>query len=166
MRLLSSQRDRWHRGLADVIWRYRHVFFNRRYGPMGLLVYPYFFFVELLSPVLELVGLVTLVIGLAVGAINGPFAALFFAAAYGYGMLLTMLSLLMEEIFYHRYHSLQDRVWLITWTILENFGLPAAYGPLAATGSSQDSLEADGDGAPRSGGVLPSPADAENSASP
>ena len=122
LRLLSSQRDRWHRGLADVIWRYRHVFFNRRYGAMGLLVYPYFFFVELMSPVLELVGVVTLVIGLAGGAINGPFAALFFAAAYGYGLLLTMLSLLLEEIFYHRYNSWQDRIWLITWTILENFG--------------------------------------------
>ena len=122
LRLLSSQRDRWHRGLADVIWRYRHVFFNRRYGAMGLVVYPYFFFVELLAPVLEVVGVITLIIGLSVGAINGHFAALFFAAAYGYGLLLTMLTLLLEEIFYHRYPSWQDRIWLITWTLLENFG--------------------------------------------
>ena len=122
LRLLSSQRDRWHRGLADVIWRYRHVFFNRRYGAMGLFVYPYFFFVELLAPVLEAVGVIVLIVGLAVGAVNGTFAALFFAAAYGYGLLLTMLTLLLEEIFYHRYQSWQDRVWLITWTILENFG--------------------------------------------
>ena len=122
LRGLSSQRDRWHRGLADVIWRYRHVSFNRRYGAMGLVVYPYFFFVELLAPVLEAVGLIILVVGLAVGAVNGPFAALFFAAAYGYGLLLTMLSLLLEEIFYRRYQSWQDRMWLITWTILENFG--------------------------------------------
>ena len=122
LRLLSSQRDRWHRGLADVIWRYRHVFFNRRYGAMGLFVYPYFFFVELLSPVLEAVGVITLLVGLAVGAVNGNFAALFFAAAYGYGLLLTMLTLLLEEVFYHRYQKWQDRVWLITWTILENFG--------------------------------------------
>ena len=53
---------------------------------------------------------------------NGNFAALFFAAAYGYGLLLTMLTLLLEEVFYHRYQKWQDRVWLITWTILENFG--------------------------------------------
>ena len=34
-RMLGNQRDRWHRGLADVIWRYRRVFFNpplRHYG--------------------------------------------------------------------------------------------------------------------------------------
>ena len=37
-------------------------------------------------------------------------------------MLLTMLTLLLDEIFYHRYRSWQDRMWLITWTILENFG--------------------------------------------
>ena len=92
------------------------------FSPPVLVVYPYFFFVELLAPVLEAVGLIILVVGLAVGAVNGPFAALFFAAAYGYGLLLTMLSLLLEEIFYRRYQSWQDRMWLITWTILENFG--------------------------------------------
>ncbi len=43
-RMLGNQRDRWHRGLAHVIWRYRRVFFNPRYGAMGMVVYHYFFF--------------------------------------------------------------------------------------------------------------------------
>ena len=71
---------------------------------------------------MEAVGVIVLIVGLAVGAVNGTFAALFFAAAYGYGLLLLMLTLLLEEIFYHRYQSWQDRMWLITWTVLENFG--------------------------------------------
>ena len=157
LRLLSRQRDRWHRGLADVIWRYRHLFFNRRYGALGMFVYPYFFFVELLAPVLEAVAVVALVVGLAVGAINGPFAALFFAAAYGYGLLLTMLTLFLEEIFYRRYHCWQDRVWLITWTILENFGYRQLTVPLAAAGSSQIHKRSKGLGHYGASGFYPLP---------
>ena len=35
LRVLGRQRDRWHRGLCDVLWRHRKVLFNRRYGSMG-----------------------------------------------------------------------------------------------------------------------------------
>ena len=121
-RMLGNQRDRWHRGLADVIWRYRRVFFNPRYGIMGMVVYPYFFFAELLAPVLEAVGLLTLIAGFALGAINRDFAMLFFLAAYGYGLLLSILTLLLEDIFYHRYNGLTDRLLLLLWALLENCG--------------------------------------------
>lgn len=121
-RVLGNQRDRWHRGLADVIWRYRRVFFNPRYGAMGMVVYPYFFFAELLAPVLEAIGLLTLIAGFALGAINRDFAMLFFLAAYGYGLLLSVLTLLLEDLFYHRYNGLMDRLLLLMWALLENCG--------------------------------------------
>ena len=38
LRVLGRQRDRWHRGLADVLWRHRGCAFNPRYGAMGLVV--------------------------------------------------------------------------------------------------------------------------------
>ena len=44
MRVLAAQRDRWHRGLAEVLWRHRGLFCNPRYGALGMVVYPYFFF--------------------------------------------------------------------------------------------------------------------------
>jgi cellulose synthase/poly-beta-1,6-N-acetylglucosamine synthase-like glycosyltransferase len=40
LRILGRQRDRWHRGLADVIERHRGVILNPRYGAMGLVVAP------------------------------------------------------------------------------------------------------------------------------
>src|SRR5690349_21495968 len=64
-KVLGRQRDRWHRGLADVLWRHRKVLFNRRYGAMGWVAYPYFVFVELLAPIIEAIGLVGGIIGLA-----------------------------------------------------------------------------------------------------
>src|SRR5580765_5366333 len=57
-KVLGRQRDRWHRGLADVLWRHRRMMFNPRYGTLGLVGFPYFFFVELLGPVVEAFGVV------------------------------------------------------------------------------------------------------------
>ena len=64
-------------------------------GALGLVAYPYFFFVELLAPVVEVVGLVGLIAGLTVGALNAPFAGLFFRVAYGYGLVLSAFTLVL-----------------------------------------------------------------------
>jgi cellulose synthase/poly-beta-1,6-N-acetylglucosamine synthase-like glycosyltransferase len=121
-RVLGRQRDRWHRGLADVLWRHRTVLFNRKYGAMGWVAYPYFTFVELLAPIIEAMGLVGGIVGLARGVIDIQFALLYFLLAYGYGMLLSMATLLLEELTFQRYTRLRDRALLICWALLENLG--------------------------------------------
>jgi hypothetical protein len=89
---------------------------------MGWVAFPYFVFVELLAPIVEAVGLVGGVVGLLLGAIDVPFAVLYFLLAYGYGMLLSILTLLMEELTFQRYRRLRDRAWLVGWAMLENLG--------------------------------------------
>jgi cellulose synthase/poly-beta-1,6-N-acetylglucosamine synthase-like glycosyltransferase len=119
---LGSQRDRWHRGLADTLWRHRQVFMNPRYGAMGMAVFPHFVIVELLAPVVELLGLCGLALGLALGAFDKVFALMFFLFAYGLGALLTMISLALDELGVRRYTRMRDRALLIFWTLVENFG--------------------------------------------
>jgi cellulose synthase/poly-beta-1,6-N-acetylglucosamine synthase-like glycosyltransferase len=121
-RVLGRQRDRWHRGLADVLWRHRGVMFNPRYGTMGMVVFPYFVIVELMAPVVEFIGLLGLLLGLAIGAINLPFAILFFLVAYGLGAVLTLMTLVMEEASFQRYDSFADRALLVLWALVENVG--------------------------------------------
>ena len=121
-RTLRRQRDRWHRGLADALWRHRRTFLNPRYGAMGMFVYPYFLFVELLAPVVELIGWIGLVIGIALGVLNYEFAILFFLVAYGLGAVLTLVTLLLEEISFARYTRMRDRARLVGWALLENLG--------------------------------------------
>jgi cellulose synthase/poly-beta-1,6-N-acetylglucosamine synthase-like glycosyltransferase len=122
LRVLARQRDRWHRGLTDVIERHRRIVFNPRYGAMGLVVAPYFLLVELLAPVVELVGLAALVLGLAIGALNVPFAVMFLIVAYGLGLLLTALTIALEEWTYGGYGGLRDRLMLLFWGMLESLG--------------------------------------------
>jgi cellulose synthase/poly-beta-1,6-N-acetylglucosamine synthase-like glycosyltransferase len=122
MRVLGRQRDRWHRGLADVIMRHRRLIFNPSYGALGLVILPYFVFVELIAPIVEVIGILGLVVGLVVGAVNAPFAILFFLVAYGYGVLLTLATLLLDQLSFHRYIPHRDRLLLLWYAVIENFG--------------------------------------------
>lgn len=122
MRVLGRQRDRWHRGLADVLWRYRDVVGRPRYGALGMVVLPYFVVVELLGPVVEASGLLGLVAAIALGAVDWTFAALFFLVAYGLGLVLNALTMLLEERGARRYERFDDRLMMIPWLLLESFG--------------------------------------------
>jgi cellulose synthase/poly-beta-1,6-N-acetylglucosamine synthase-like glycosyltransferase len=122
LRVLGRQRDRWHRGLADVLWRHRRMLLNPRYGVTGLVVFPYYAFVELLAPVIEAVGLVTLAFGVIFGIIDWNFAALFYLTAYGLGTALTAFTLILEDLSFHRYETFRDRALLFWWALLENLG--------------------------------------------
>ena len=122
LRVLGRQRDRWHRGLSDVLWRHRRLLFNPRYRAMGLVGYPYFVLMELLAPIVEAIGLVGSIAGLLLGALDMPFAVLFFLCAYGYGLVLTACALLLEEVSLHHYEGMRDRLWLLLWALLENLG--------------------------------------------
>jgi len=122
LRGLGRQRERWHRGLAQVMWRHRRLCFNPRYGALGLVVYPFFLLVELLAPVVEAVGLLGLFAGLVLGVVNTSFALLFFLVAYGYSLVLTLLTLVLEEVNFHRYEGIGDRLILLVWALLEPLG--------------------------------------------
>jgi cellulose synthase/poly-beta-1,6-N-acetylglucosamine synthase-like glycosyltransferase len=119
---LASQRDRWYRGLAEVLWRHRRLFFNPRYGALGMVVYPYFLCIELLAPIVEALGFVALTVGLAAQAVDQHFAILLFLAAYGYGLILSVITLLFEEVCFRRYNRMRDRCLLLAWALLENLG--------------------------------------------
>ncbi|MDA8280920.1 MAG: glycosyltransferase family 2 protein [Actinomycetota bacterium] len=122
LRVLGRQRDRWQRGLVDVLWRHQRLAFNPRYGAVGLVVIPYFVLVELLGPVIEGLGVAGLVVGLALQAVDLRFALLFVLAVYGWGLLFAIGALLLDELTSRRYESLADRVLLVCWALIEPFG--------------------------------------------
>ncbi len=122
LRVLGAQRDRWHRGLADALWRHRTMIGNPRYGVLGTFVAPVFVLLELLAPVIELFGLVAVVVALAFGAVDLQFAGLLLVAAYGWGLLLSLLAIALEEFSFERVGGPVDRLLLIGWAMLEPFG--------------------------------------------
>jgi hypothetical protein len=64
----------------------------------------------------------TLVVALALGAVDWPFAVCFALVAYGYGLLLSMTALLLEELAPSRHETLPDRVRTLGRALLEPLG--------------------------------------------
>ena len=102
-RELGRQRERWQRGFTDVLWRHRSLLMNPRFGVLGMVVFPAFLLFEWLAPVVEIVGLALVVVGVILGQLSGLFAILFFSLACGFGILLSMLALMLEELSFRRY---------------------------------------------------------------
>jgi hypothetical protein len=101
---------------------YRSSIFNPRDRALGLVVYPYFLLVELLAPVVEAVGLIGLTLGLLLGAVDTQFAIAFFLFAYAFGMLLSLLAVLLDTSTSHPPPTKLDLLRLTLWSVLEPLG--------------------------------------------
>jgi cellulose synthase/poly-beta-1,6-N-acetylglucosamine synthase-like glycosyltransferase len=122
LRLLGRQRDRWHRGLADVLWRHRRVIGRPAYGTLGLVAGPYFLAAELLAPVVELVGWLAVGGAVGLGTLDPTFALLFALIAYGWGILLSVVALVLEDYGPTRYPQPRDKALLTLWALCEHLG--------------------------------------------
>lgn len=122
IRILGNQRDRWQRGLADTLWRHRRMAFNPRYGPIGLVVMPFFIFFELFGPVIELFGYLYFLLMLIGGFIEPVFTTLFLILAVLIGFLLSLGAILLEELSLSFFRERGDLFRLVTTALVENLG--------------------------------------------
>ena len=90
LRDLGKQRKRWHLGLFQCLWSHRRILANPSFGLVGVVSYVYFTLYELLSPFIELFGIVTIALSVAMDMLNLPFMLVFFAAYALYGMVLSL----------------------------------------------------------------------------
>jgi cellulose synthase/poly-beta-1,6-N-acetylglucosamine synthase-like glycosyltransferase len=121
-RILGNQRNRWQRGTMQVLTIHAQMIGSARYGAVGLFALPYFAIFEAASPVLEAAGYVINGIALATGLMDIVFAQLFFLVAIAFGSLISVLSVLLEEVAFRRYPRTRDLVALVVLGVLENFG--------------------------------------------
>lgn len=87
---LSKQRRRWHIGLFQSMWKHRTMMANTKFGLTSFISYFYFLIYELLSPFIELIGVLTTVLAFLVDLINLPFMLLFFGIYALFGSVMSM----------------------------------------------------------------------------
>jgi cellulose synthase/poly-beta-1,6-N-acetylglucosamine synthase-like glycosyltransferase len=121
-RILQSQRDRWQRGLADTMVRHQRMLLNPNYGRVGMIAYPFFYFLETFGPILELLGYVLFGVALALGAVSGTFAFAFFLVAFVLGGALSLTAVVLEELSFRRYERTGDLLQLLSLPLVETFG--------------------------------------------
>lgn len=112
---LCKQRRRWHIGLFQSMMRHRRMLANPKYGLVGMVSYLYFLIYELLSPYIELFGVLTIGIAFAVDLINVPFMILFFAIYVAYSAILSLTA------FFARIHTIDMK--LMFTDVLKAIGL-------------------------------------------
>lgn len=121
-RVWVRQRNRWQRGLADTLFQHLDMLFNPRYKMIGMFAMPYFMFFELLSPIVESMGYIIVPLGFALGLLDPVSFVLFMTAMVFLGLILSIGSLILEEMAFHRYPNTRDILILFMISILENFG--------------------------------------------
>ena len=90
LRDLIRQRRRWHIGLLECMGKYHSLLGNVHFGATGLFSYTYYLIYELLSPIIEIFGLLTIGIAFAANFINVPFMILFFALHAVFGAIMSL----------------------------------------------------------------------------
>lgn len=118
---LLKQRNRWHRGLIDILTYHKDMMLRIKYRGVGMFAFPYFLLFEMFGPLLEIQGYVFLILGFALGILPIEFFLAFFIATIGLGMVVSLTSVLMLEK--DQIHFNKRDTWrLVFYAIVENFG--------------------------------------------
>jgi cellulose synthase/poly-beta-1,6-N-acetylglucosamine synthase-like glycosyltransferase len=122
LRVLGRQRERWQRGLLQSLSAHRTMLFNRKYGRIGMLAYPYFWFMEGFGPVVEFLGYVAFALALLFGWGSPEFVIAFLLLAVFSGIALSLAAVGLEELSFRRYRRSRDFAQLLLLSVFENFG--------------------------------------------
>jgi cellulose synthase/poly-beta-1,6-N-acetylglucosamine synthase-like glycosyltransferase len=147
--VLRRQRRRWHRGLTEILTRHRAMVLRPRYGVVGLVSLPWFVAFELLAPFVEIFGVAFLAVALVLTAsdglgltdlqlVNQDVVWLLLVTALLYAVVVTLASLVLEELSFRRYTGLRDLLVQVWAAVEENLG----YRQLNAWWRMSGSLEA------------------------
>lgn len=120
--ILRSQRVRWQRGLCESLWLNRELLCSRRGGWAGWVAFPFALLYDCLSPIVEAFGWVYFLGGLIAGVVGWDFALAFLLVNIAFGTLLSVSSLLLDEISHHTYPRLRQIVLLLGAATIENLG--------------------------------------------
>jgi cellulose synthase/poly-beta-1,6-N-acetylglucosamine synthase-like glycosyltransferase len=120
--VLESQRTRWQRGLSESITMNIGLLCHPRGGAPGWLALPYFIVFEWLGPLIEFAGYLFMIAGYLLGIVSTAAFLVFLLLAIGFGILLSVAGLLLEEMSFHLYPRARQFAMLLFAVLVENFG--------------------------------------------
>lgn len=126
LKILGRQRNRWTRGTIDTIFLHRKIFFNPKYGFMGMVSHPYWVFFEWLAPVIEVLGILYFITIALLGEPNWPYFMVMICFVYFFAITFSIYAILFDHLVYHRYKKRKMIIKLILTAWIE----PILYHPL------------------------------------
>lgn len=121
-RALSSQRARWQNGALECFMRHRRMILNPGYGRVGVVVFGQMLLIDVLGPLIEVAGYITIPIFWLLGVLNTDSLLVLTALAFAVGTFNSIGSLILAEMELRPYPRKRDLMLLGVTAILENFG--------------------------------------------
>lgn len=120
--VLGRQRARWQRGALECFAKHKDMCFNPRYGRIGFVGFGHILLVDVLGPVVEVLGyaLVPLLYALKLLAVEWLLA--FLAATFTFGIFISALTLILEEVQLRRFPRARELAILAVIAVVENLG--------------------------------------------
>ena len=126
LNILINQRDRWARGNLETLYTHKDMFFNSKFGRLGLISYPYWFFYEWLAPLLEFFGFFTIILFYYLGILNWDFFIAITCTVYTFSIMFSFYAILTDVYSYNQYTKTKDILILMFCAIIE----PITFHPI------------------------------------
>ncbi|HOD93082.1 MAG TPA: glycosyltransferase [Clostridia bacterium] len=122
MRDLRKQRRRWHLGLFQSLSKHKQMLFSRKFGAVSFISYMYFLIFELLSPYIEIFGILSVIAMFLLGMVTTKVALTYMVISLLFGAVIT-LSAFFSRIHTQNIRLTKEDVWKAIWAcIYENVG--------------------------------------------
>jgi cellulose synthase/poly-beta-1,6-N-acetylglucosamine synthase-like glycosyltransferase len=122
LKMLGNQRARWQRGSLETFAKHRDMLLNPRYGRIGFLGMGQVFVVDVLGPLVEVIGYVLVPLFWLLGLIAFDHVLAFVAVIFSLGVFVSVGSLVLEEVHLRRLPRARDLAILTLVAVVENFG--------------------------------------------
>ncbi|MCB1884271.1 MAG: glycosyltransferase [Geminicoccaceae bacterium] len=119
---LARQRIRWQRGAIESFVWHRKMLMRPRYGVVGTLGLGHILLADIVAPLVELLSYLLLPLFWMAGLIYWEFFAAWLALTFGFGVFISVGSLVLEELELKRVPRAADLLLLAIAAIVENFG--------------------------------------------
>lgn len=120
--VLRSQRVRWQIGLAESLIMNMSLLFNKKGGVVSWVAFPFFLIFECFGPILEVTGFIIVSYAFFLGLVPNDFFVIFLLLAVGLGILVSVISLLLEEVSFRTSNNAFELFLLFLVAIIENLG--------------------------------------------
>jgi cellulose synthase/poly-beta-1,6-N-acetylglucosamine synthase-like glycosyltransferase len=119
---LGRQRARWQRGALETFFKHKVMLFNPRYGRIGFLAFGQILVVDILGPIVEVLGYFLVPLLWALGLLEIEYLLAFLAITFTFGVFVSVATLILEEVELRRFPRARDLAVLTAISVLENFG--------------------------------------------
>jgi cellulose synthase/poly-beta-1,6-N-acetylglucosamine synthase-like glycosyltransferase len=120
--VLGRQRARWQRGALETFFRHKKMLFNPRYGRVGFLGFGHILVVDVVGPLVEVLGYILVPLLWALGLLAVDYLLAFLAVTFTLGIFVSAATLILEEVELRRFPKARDLAIVTAVAVAENFG--------------------------------------------